>query len=161
MLMDVRGFWQLIGNRAVGAAVVASSDQDGPAGFFALSPTHVCASPPTVMVSIDSKTSALATIRKSRRFSINYLPLGSEAMVADFSGRTERKGADRFSDEAWTTLSTGAPVLRGAVASLDCSLEEIIERHNTALAFGAIVDSLVNADVSPLVSFRGGFRPLG
>lgn len=159
--MDVRGFWQLIGNRAVGAAIVASADDDGPAGFFALSPTHVCASPPTMMVSIDGKTSALATIRNSRRFSINYLPLGSEAMIADFSGKTESKGAARFANEAWTTLSSGAPVLRSAVAALDCSLEEIIERHGTALALGTILDSRVNAESVPLVSFRGGLRPLG
>jgi flavin reductase (DIM6/NTAB) family NADH-FMN oxidoreductase RutF len=38
-----------------------------------LSATHVCADPPSMLVSIDRKTSALAAVLHGRHFAINYL----------------------------------------------------------------------------------------
>jgi flavin reductase (DIM6/NTAB) family NADH-FMN oxidoreductase RutF len=157
--MDVRAFWQAIGCRAVGAAAVTARDASGPAGFLALSATHLSADPPRLMVSIDAKTSALSTIRAARHFAINYLSADQEEMANIFGGRTPFQGADRFTKGTWTTLSTGAPVLVGAVGVLDCTLEEIIDR-GTMIALGRLVANSVSANARPLVSFRGGFVPL-
>src|SRR5690606_9880227 len=49
---DIGSFWKAVGVRAVGAAIVTAEAADGPRGFLALSATHLCASPPTMMVSI-------------------------------------------------------------------------------------------------------------
>lgn len=157
--MDVRAFWQAIGCRAVGAAVVAARDASGPAGFLALSATHLSADPPRLMVSIDAKTSALATIRAARHFAINYLSADQEEIANIFGGRMPLQGADRFSKGTWTTLSTGAPVLADAVGVLDCTLEEIIDR-GTMIAIGRLVANSASPRARPLVSFRGGFVPL-
>ena len=39
--IDVKIFWQAIGMRAIGAAVVTAADARGPAGFLALSATQI------------------------------------------------------------------------------------------------------------------------
>ena len=58
--IDAKTFWKAIGCRAIGVAIVTAKGADGPAGFLALSATHLSASPPMMMVSIGLTTSALA-----------------------------------------------------------------------------------------------------
>jgi len=157
-IIDIKTFWQAIGVRAIGAAVVTAADSEGPAGFLALSATHMTADPPTMIVSIDKKTSALKPVLASKHFAISYLPQGAQAIADNFGGRGPLKGADRFEAGRWTTLTTGAPVLIDAVGALDCRLEETIERHGVVLCIGRLVDFSANAGREPLISFRGGYR---
>lgn len=155
--IDIGTFWQAVGQRAVAATVVTARGSAGPAGFLGLSATHVCASPPTMLVSIDAKTSALGAIRDSGHFAINYLPAGAEDVVDAFSGKTDLKGPDRFETGRWGLLATGAPVYVGAVGVMDCKLEETLERHDTIIAIGRVVAIDGDAAADPLVYFRGGF----
>src|SRR5215831_8435344 len=99
--IDVRTFWRAIGQRATGSTVVTASSAEGPAGFLGLSATHLTADPPLMMVSIDKRTSALATILAARHFAINYLPKDAMAIADMFGGKGERKGADRFEVGRW------------------------------------------------------------
>ena len=61
--IDAKTFWKAIGCRAIGVAIVTAKGTDGPAGFLALSATHLSASPPMMMVSIGLTTSALGAVR--------------------------------------------------------------------------------------------------
>ncbi len=110
-----------------------------------------------MLVSIDAKTSALSAIRDSEHFAINYLPRGTEDVVDLFSGKSEKKGRDRFEADRWGYLATGAPTFKGAVGVMDCKLEETIERHGTILALGRVVAIAGDAEADPLVYFRGGY----
>jgi len=155
--IDAKTFWQAIGQRATGMTIVTASGSDGPAGLLGLSATHVTADPPTMLVSIDNKTSALASVLEAKHFAINYLPQGAEDIVDLFSGKSPLKGADRFEAGRWGTLTTGAPVYNGAVGAIDCTLEEVIERHGVAIVLGRVVDFRADPGGAPLVYFRGGY----
>ncbi|MBO23426.1 MAG: flavin reductase [Rhodospirillaceae bacterium] len=155
--IDIGSFWKAISQRAVGATVVTARSSAGPAGFLGLSATHVCANPPTMLVSIDTRTSALGAIRESGHFAINYLPKGAENVVDLFGGKTDVKGADRFEVGRWGMLATGAPVYQDAVGVMDCRLEETLERHGTIIALGTVVAIGGDADAAPLVYFRSGY----
>jgi flavin reductase (DIM6/NTAB) family NADH-FMN oxidoreductase RutF len=155
--VDIGSFWRAIGVRAIGPAVVTAKDATGPAGFLALSTAHLTASPPTMMVSIGLKTSALSVITSSRAFAINFLAKGDEGLADMFGGKGDVKGADRFAPGKWTELTTGAPVLLDAVGVLDCELEEMIERHGTMIAIGKLVNFTSKAGAAPLVSFGGKY----
>ncbi|HWK67337.1 MAG TPA: flavin reductase family protein [Rhizobiaceae bacterium] len=154
-IIDVRTFWQAVGLRAVGTAVVTASASQGPRGFLALSATHLSADPPLLMVSVDKKTSALQTIVEAKHFAINYLSTQQSELSAIFGGRGELQGADRFTTAQWTTVATGAPALVGAVGVLDCRLEDVIEKENAAIVIGRLVDFSSTEEAAPLVSFRG------
>jgi len=158
--IDGRTFWQAVGQRAVGAAVVTTADAEGPAGFFALSATHLSADPPLLMVSIDARTSALSKVLAARNFAISYLPDDAGDLLDIFSGKSPLKGAERFQPGRWTTLATGAPILAAAVGALDCVLEDAIEREGAVIAIGRLVDFASDPDRQPLISFRGKFRGL-
>jgi len=155
--IDARSFWRVIGQRATGITVVTAQGSDGPAGLLALSATHLTADPPTMMVAIDKRTSALAPVLESGHFAVNFLPRDAEAEANAFSGRTEAKGADRFAEGRWTTLQTGAPVHAAALGVLDCTVEETLERHGVVLVIGRVVAVAVRDDGEPLVYFRGKY----
>ena len=155
--IDIGAFWQAVGQRAVAATIVTARGSAGPAGFLGLSATHVCADPPTMLVSIDARTSALGAIRDSGHFAINYLPRDTQDVVDLFSGKSDLKGPDRFDAKRWSSLATGAPVFNGAVGVMDCRLEETLERHGTIIAIGRVVAIGGDRDAAPLVYFRGGY----
>jgi flavin reductase (DIM6/NTAB) family NADH-FMN oxidoreductase RutF len=157
--IDAKAFWRAIGNRAVGSTVVTAASNGVPAGFLGLSATHVCADPPLMMVTIDRRTSALETVLAARHFALNFLPRGASALADMFGGKGAQKGAARFEPGKWTTLATGAPILRDAVGAIDCKLEEAIERHGVVIAIGRVVDVLEGAGQEPLVHFRSGYWP--
>ena len=155
--IDAKSFWRAIGQRAIGASIVTAEGSEGPAGLLALSATHVTADPPTMLVSIDHKTSALASVLEAKHFAINYLPQGAEDIVDLFSGKSPLKGADRFEAGRWSQLTTGAPIYKGAVGAIDCELDEVIERHGVAIVLGRVVDFTADPGVAPLVYFGGGY----
>lgn len=153
--LDPKLFWRALGVRAIGAAVVTAEGSQGPAGFLALSATHLTQDPPSLMVSVGKSTSALAAILEARHFAVNYLGEQQAALAEIFGGKSELKGAARFQDGLWTRLASGAPVLKDAVGTLDCVLTDSLERHETLIVIGHILATSANAGVAPLVYFQG------
>ncbi|MDB5586341.1 MAG: flavin reductase [Devosia sp.] len=154
-VIDIRTFWQAVGLRAVGTAIVTAEAGDGPRGFLALSATHLCAEPPMMMISVDKKTSALATILEAGHFAINYLSTEQAELAGPFGGKGDLKGAERFQLGSWTKLVTGAPILVGASGVIDCQVEETIERFGTLIVIGHLVDFSATEGAAPLVSYKG------
>ena len=64
-------------------------------------------------------------------------------------------GEERFSEEHWTTLESGAPVLREAVMTLDCRLSQCIDMGTHALVIGDVVAGSVVATQPPLLYVDG------
>jgi len=156
-IVDMKQFWQAIGQRATGSTIVTARSASGPAGLLGLSATHLCADPPTMMVSVDKRTSALPTILEARHFAINYLSSAQRELAEIFGGKSDLKGSDRFGTVSWSSLSTGAPTLADAVGVIDCELVETIERYNVAIVLGRVVATSSNPGAAPLVHFRGGY----
>ena len=90
--IDAKTFWKAIGCRAIGVAIVTAKGSDGPAGFLALSATHLSASPPMMMVSIGLTTSALGAVRQSNHFAINYVPKGATPWSRSSAARARSRG---------------------------------------------------------------------
>ena len=145
--IDAKMFWRVLGERAVGATIVTARGADGPSGFLGLSATHICADPPT----------ALGAVLHARHFAINYLGRDALALADMFAGKSAIKGADRFEQDRWGTLTTGAPVFADAIGVLDCELEKTIEHFATTIAIGRVVDLVARGSGDPLIYFRGGF----
>jgi flavin reductase (DIM6/NTAB) family NADH-FMN oxidoreductase RutF len=156
-LIDAKTFWRALGARATGVVIATARGPDGPAGFLALSATHVTADPPTMLVSIDKRTAALNAVLHAKHFALNFLAAGDQRLAEMFGGRGETRGAARFAPERWGTLATGAPVLDDAVGAIDCVLEATIERSGVVMAIGRVVDVVVR-EGEPLLFFGGAYR---
>lgn len=153
--IDPRTFWGAIGCRAAGVAIVTVEGSEGPAGFLALSATHLTASPPTVTVSLDKKTSAGPDLLARKAFAINFLAAEGQDIFERFTMRDGPKGAARFEGLVLSKLATGAPILPDITGVLDCRLEEVIERYGTYLIIGQIIAFENFKERRPLVHYQG------
>jgi flavin reductase (DIM6/NTAB) family NADH-FMN oxidoreductase RutF len=132
--IDAKAFWMTLGQRATGMTVVTADSDDGPTGFLGLSAAHVTASPPTMLVSVDRKTSALAGIRSRRHFAVNFLPANAAGVADAFGGRAGVSGAARFTPGEWRVLSTGAPVFCDALGVSTVSLRRYWNAATSSLS---------------------------
>ena len=158
--IDPKTFWRLMGSRPLGVPVVAARGPDGPAGFLALSVTHVSAQPPSMLVCVSRSTSALDAIRSSGAFAISYLPEGAEDVADIFGGRRGIAGADRFGQGQWKTGATGSPVFGAATATFECAVSATFSHDDTEIIVGRITAYSTDESVMPLVMFGGKFRKL-
>jgi flavin reductase (DIM6/NTAB) family NADH-FMN oxidoreductase RutF len=153
--IDGKVFWTTLGQRPIGMTVVTADSDEGPTGFLGLSAAHVTANPPTMLVSVDHKTSALAGILSRRHFAVNFLPADATSVADAFSGKAGLSGAARFAAGEWCVLSTGAPVFRDALGAFDCAVEDVLPRGDVSVVIGKVVAVGYRPDGEPLILFRG------
>ena len=68
------------------------------------------------------------------------------------------EGDERFHDMGeWSTLSTGAPVLKGCPVSFDCRLVTRVAAGTHTIYIGEIVDLVLCAGATPLLYADGAF----
>jgi flavin reductase (DIM6/NTAB) family NADH-FMN oxidoreductase RutF len=146
-------FRRVLGCFATGVTIVTSLQEDGPpCGLTANSFTSVSLDPPLVLVCLDARSNSLVAIRHSGAFAVNILGESQR----DLSGRFASKQPDKFGDGAWSRAVTGAPTLDGALAWLDCRVEQSFTVGDHEIVIGRVVALGENAG-SPLGYFRGGY----
>ena len=136
-------------------SIIATGTGDQRAGLTATSVTSLSAEPPTILVTVNRTASAYPPLLAERRFSINVLSDLQQPIADRFAGRGGIKGAARFEGANWITLATGAPVLADALASLDCSLDEVVERHSHGILIGRVKALRVDPEAGALLYWRG------
>jgi flavin reductase (DIM6/NTAB) family NADH-FMN oxidoreductase RutF len=96
--------------------------------------------PPLVVVAVKADSGALQLIGESGNFALNFLGKGQQGQAfAFFKPATEEDGA--INGEAYHDGTTGAPILDGAPASVECKLAEIITRGDHHIVIGEVVDA--------------------
>jgi flavin reductase (DIM6/NTAB) family NADH-FMN oxidoreductase RutF len=107
-------------------------------GLTATAVSSVSADPPRLLVCINRSGKTHDMILRARRFCVNVLTEDQRDVAMVFAGMGG-KDVDRFATGNWTTLRTGAPVLEGAAAALDCVLGENIDQASHTIFFGDVV----------------------
>ncbi|RVL88339.1 flavin reductase [Sinorhizobium meliloti] len=150
--------------RTVSGAVSVISAGLGPdrTGATVTSATALSVEPPTMIVNINRASSTFPIIRRHGHFCVNILASEHEAVANRFAGFGGTKGEARYEGANWTTRLSGAPVLVGALAAIDCEVEEIIERHSHGIILGRVVEVIVGRGQSLVYNNGryGGFVPL-
>ncbi|WP_233835431.1 flavin reductase [Paraburkholderia sp. ZP32-5] len=123
----------------LGAAVniITSDGEAGLAGCTASAVCGVSDEPPTLLVCINRSSRNNAAFRANGKLCVNVLSAEQQALAAHFSTSTLAL-VERFAAAQWDYLETGAPVLRGALASLDCEIESITEVGTHTVFFCAV-----------------------
>jgi len=65
-------------------------------------------------------------------------------------------GGDKFNGVGWRPGRTGAPILEGSLAWVECELEAIYDAGDHELVVGLVLDLGVGSG-QPLLFYRGGF----
>lgn len=143
-----------------GVSVVTAGIGEDRTGATVTSAHSLAMDPETMLVSINLSSSTWPVIRRHGHFCVNILASHQQAVADRFAGRGGAKGAARYEGAEWLTLATGAGVLVGALASVDCLVEHVVERHSHALVFGA-VQAVVTAGGPALVYSHGAYGAYG
>jgi flavin reductase (DIM6/NTAB) family NADH-FMN oxidoreductase RutF len=123
----------------VGAvSVITVGRGDDITGMTVTSMSSLSVDPPSLVVSVNRSASSWPLLKKYGFFGVNILSAEQREVAERFAGKGGLKGAQRFAGAEWTTRAPGAPLLVGALAAIDCEVEEIIERHSHGIVIGRV-----------------------
>jgi 3-hydroxy-9,10-secoandrosta-1,3,5(10)-triene-9,17-dione monooxygenase reductase component len=146
-------FRAVLGHFCTGVTIVTANDAGGPVGFTAQSFTSLSLEPPLILFCPGKASTTWPRIEAARNFCINVLSEDQEELCRGFAMR----GADKFAGIGYTPAPhTGAPLLTGALAWIDCRLETVHDGGDHLIAVGRVLDLGIH-EGKPLLFYRGGF----
>lgn len=130
-------------------------------GMTVTSAISLSMTPPTMLVAVDRGSSAWPILESSGHFAINVPSAAQVGTAERFAGRGGAKGLARYVGADWYALGSGTLGLVGALAVIDCRVDEIIVRHSHAIVLGAVLSVHIEdvATAEPLVYVGGAFVP--
>jgi flavin reductase (DIM6/NTAB) family NADH-FMN oxidoreductase RutF/DNA-binding IclR family transcriptional regulator len=153
-VFDAAWFRQVLGNFPTGVAVVTAMGTDkAPAGMAVGSFTSVSLDPPLVAFFPDRSSTSWPRIQAAGSFCVNILGADQETVCRTFAVR----GGDKFAELSWRPAGSGAPILDGVVAWIDCTLEAVHPGGDHWIVLGRVTALDVARDALPLVFFQGGY----
>jgi flavin reductase (DIM6/NTAB) family NADH-FMN oxidoreductase RutF len=136
-----------------GVAVLTTRASDGtPHGFTVNAFCSLSLRPPLVLVAVDRACSLLETFERSGHFAINFLSSEQRDLSVRFSAVPE----GRFAGVAWNPGAEGAPLIEGALGSVECRTTQIIDTGDHRGFIGEVIAATVGVG-QPLVFFRSGY----
>ena len=142
---------------AGGVSVITVGRGKDITGMTVTSVSSFSVDPPTLVVSVNREASSWPLLKRHGFFGINLLTADQLDVAERFAGKGGLKGADRFAGAQWTTRVSGVPLLSGALAAIDCEVEDIVERHSHAIVIGRVLDIQASTRTAALAYWQGRF----
>ena len=136
---------------------------DGPAGRRGVTVSAACSvsdDPATVLVCLMKSHPMNAMFEDNGVFALNTLSLVHQPLAEAFAGRSGLEQEGRFALGTWETLSTGAPVLVGALATFDCRLIEAKDMSTHRVLFGEVTGLKAASNLAPLIYHNRAYHSL-
>lgn len=147
-------FRDVLGHFPTGVALITGIADDGaPVGMIVGSFTSVSLDPPLVAFLPAVTSQTFQRLRTASSFCVNVLAGDQEDLCRQFASRA----ADKFDGVPWQPSPSGAPVLDGVVAYIDCTFESINDAGDHHIVVGAVQELRVCSPVAPLLFFQGGY----
>jgi len=153
-------FRTALGTFATGVTVITTAGATDAYGMTANAFSAVSLDPPLILVCVKSESQGCECIRQNGAFAVNILTAEQEPISRYFSSRDRARGAESFSQIPHRTVVTGAPVLDGTTAYLDCSLHGSYSAGDHVIFIGEVRALGFCADARPLLFYGGRYRSL-
>ncbi len=158
---DGAEFRRVLGHFPTGVTVVTAASAEGPEGMAIGSFTSVSLDPPLVMFCPGLESTSWSRMRPAGSFCVNVL--GDHQ--AEVSRTFAAKSGDRFGAVSTRVEATGAPVIEGCLAWIDCTVHavhdggdhDIVVGRVEALGVGDSDGGVGGAGRGPLIFFKGGY----
>jgi flavin reductase (DIM6/NTAB) family NADH-FMN oxidoreductase RutF len=146
---------QVLGHFPTGVVVVTAMSDGSPAGLSVGSFMSVSLDPQRVAVLPAKTSTSWPKIAAASSFCINILAASQQ----ELSRRFAVSGGDKFAGVAWHPAPSGAPVLDGALAWIDCEHERTVEAGDHLIVLGQVrvLDIDTSATPEPLIFFQSGY----
>lgn len=151
-------YMQAMGLHVSSVCVITTSVGRERYGLTATAVSSVCATPPRLLVCVNTSSFAHAKIVEAGHFCVNVLAEDQDVVAKAFAGMLG--AVDRFAVADWRELTTGSPVLTGAAAAFDCTIGGRIDQFTHTLFLGDVVGVASRTGQDALVYGARRFRQL-
>lgn len=150
--LDREVFREVIGHFTSGVTVITATSDGRDYGMTASAVTSLSLEPPMMMVCLNNRSSTQEAITRSRAFAVSVLAEGQHELAKHFGGSAE----DKFAGVPTTRGAGGLPLIRDALAVLECQVSDDIVGGTHRAFLGRVVRAVARPG-SPLAYFRGSF----
>jgi flavin reductase (DIM6/NTAB) family NADH-FMN oxidoreductase RutF len=146
--------------------ITAHDPEDGPrgedVGMTATAFMSVSLEPPLVLVSVRIGSRMEELLDRQPRWAVSVLSESQRHIAGRFAMRGRISDRLLFEDVAYYRgEASGAPVLGGALAILECETQQSVAAGDHVLAIGRVLTARTpSAEGGPLTYFRGRYRYL-
>lgn len=144
-----------MGRFATGVTVVTAIEDGVPAGFTCQSFVSLSIDPPLVALAPSKSSTSWPRMVSAGAFCVNVLAEDQAAIGRAFAV----SGGDKFAGVRWRPGTTGAPLIEGALAFVECQLELVHDAGDHELVVGRVLE-LGASDAPPLLFYRSRFAHL-
>jgi len=149
-------FRRALGCFATGVTVITATDDAGnPRGLTANAFSSLSLEPTLILVCVDHRSDTFPVISRASAFAVNILGEDQREVSQRFAG----KGEDKFAGVPYRAGGTGAPVIEGALAVIECKVESAHEAGDHTIFVGN-VQHIEHGPGKPLLFFRGNYASL-
>ena len=146
------------GRFPTGVTVVTALSGDLGGGMTASAFTSVSLDPMLVLICIRNTSSMRPLLLEIQQFAVNILAHDQRQLAEYFADPQRPRGSHQFDAVDWCPGTyTGAPVLAGASATLECNLVDIHEAGDHSVVFGRVLSCATTEGLDPLVFYASNF----
>jgi flavin reductase (DIM6/NTAB) family NADH-FMN oxidoreductase RutF len=142
-----------------GVAIVTAQHQGVRHGMTVNSFTSVSLQPPVVLVTLEQTTRTHALVTASGVFGVTILSSRQQALSQCFSGH-DCDQEDRFTGLETHSLVSGAPMIAGGLAYLDCRVLARYASGNSTLFIAEVLAAQPGEINPPLIYLNRQYRQL-
>jgi flavin reductase (DIM6/NTAB) family NADH-FMN oxidoreductase RutF len=145
---------------AAGVSVISTASGSERRGITATAVCSLSAIPPRLLVCVNTATGTCKMIEEAGWFAVNLLGEDQLSLAEVFAGRGGIQGNERFEHGTWSSGDRGGqPLLEGALAALECRVDQIVQSGTHAIFIG-VVEATIYAEARPLIYQAGQFHKL-
>lgn len=157
MPIDEEAFKKALRGWASGVTIVTSRTGDEVHGMTVSAFSSVSMDPPLVLVCANQASITHRVIEAGGVFAVNILASHQED-VSNLFASPEHEDS-RLERVVWTEGETGAPLIDGALVSLECRVTNA-HREGSHTIYVGEVEAAHLTDAKPLLYYQGGYRAL-
>jgi flavin reductase len=165
MAADPQDFKSALGRFASGVTVVTIKTPDGDHGMTASAFCSLSLDPPLVLVCVKKGNHTHGLLEAAEGFGINLLGAEQVSISNRFAGWGFPEGQDKWEDlEISRGEVSGAPLIGGSLAQLDCTLWSAQDGGDHTIFIGQVENAESfgeRDDLAPLLYFAGKYRGVG
>ena len=158
-MIDPQNFRSTLSHWASGVTVVTTQLNEPRVGITASSFSSLSLDPPLILICVAKKLYTHQVIEQSRIFAVNILGVEQLEWGKRFAGMIPEL-EDRFQGIDVQHAVTGAPILGGALAWLDCTLHDTHQSGDHTIFIGEVVAAHAGAEGNPLLYYHRNWRQL-
>jgi flavin reductase (DIM6/NTAB) family NADH-FMN oxidoreductase RutF len=149
-------FRRAMGRFTTGVTIITTRLGEDLHGMTANAVTSLSLDPLLVLVCVDKTADTHDILSKAGVFAVNILNK-DQAEISDRFAKKEFDGAHGLEDLPHTFAVTGAPIIDGTLAYLDC--RTVTEHHggDHTIFIGEVLEAKELGDGEPLVFYRGKY----